>query len=506
MRHILWLLILLGATGAKAQGPLCVVGQPLAVNGSPIMDLMNPMANELDSVGQLRCVTYAIEDPILREAFFSAKIKKPEHSYTLEDVLEAAKAINAPYAIWIEGQIMSVKIGQKTERVLNCHLTLYKGGKKLWDDSDRQSVTVFTDQAAEDTLKSVVSSLNSKLQLGPLKGFIKHPKGGDSGLGKGQSPIIPETNDDDPTLNDWGAIQIRVKEFIADKRYNSAEMLLRDSVDAAPADPVRRRALIDFLQGYGYVDAAVAVTIASAQALGDPTMMTNAARILLDANRLKEANDMVKDAVTSDPNSADIQVIMAELQMRTALPDQALKHLELGLKSKPSADGLLLRAICRGLLGSEDGVKLDLDRAMKLDGQIRANQALRMYSILDAAWDAEGPDIRALFQKAVLKRTAEEVSDGLEAQDHMAKACLVLLGENSANPRFEKSHGIRLLALNLLVQSMTELRHYVSKGDQESLTDARTDFGEMLKTLADARLEFIKESTDARTSIPPSQL
>ena len=506
MRTLISFSLLLGAISARAQGALCVIGQPAAVNGSAIIDLVNPLANELDSVGQLQSVTYSIEDPILRDAFLANKIKKPERFYTLEDVLTAAKALNAPFAIWIEGQNSNLKNTQRTDKVLYCHITLYKNSKKLWDDTDGQSVTVGNDRAAEDTIRSVMSSIDSKLQLGPLKGFTKHPKNTDSGVGKGQAPIILEGSDDDPTLNDWNAIKNQVKEHINNKKYTAAEMLLRDSIDAAPSDPARRKALIDFLQSNGQVDAAVAVTIASAEALGEPGMITSAARILLDANRISEANEIVKDAMAGDPNNPTVQVIQAEIQMRSAMPDQALKHLENAIKTKPTSDAFLLRGICRGLLGSEDGVKLDLDRATKDDPQIYSTQYPRVASILDAAWDAEGPDVRALFQKAILKRNSEEVTDGVDAQERMAKACILMLGENAPNLRFEKSHGMRLLALNLLIQTTTELRHYLAKGDEASLTDARNDFGEVLKTLADAKVQFSKESTDARNINSPGQL
>jgi tetratricopeptide (TPR) repeat protein len=506
MRTLISIGLLLGAVVVRAQGALCVIGQPAAINGSAIIDLMNPLANELDGVGQLQSVTYAIEDPILRDAFLAGKIKKPDRFYTLEDVLSAAKALNAPFAIWIEGQNSNLKNTQRTDKVLYCHLTLYKNGKKLWDDTDGQSVIVGNDRAAEDTIRSVMSSLDSKLQLGPLKGFAKHPKNADPVVGKGQAPIILEGSDDDPTLNDWNAIKNQVKEHINNKKVTAAEMLLRDSIDAAPSDPVRRKALIEFLQANGQVDAAVAVTIASAEALGDPTMITSAARILLDANRIPEASEMVKDAMAADPNNSVVQLIQAEIQMRSAMPDQALKHLENSIKTKPTPEAFLLRGICRGLLGSEDGVKLDMDRATKDDPQIYASQYSRVASILDAAWEAEGPDVRAIFQKAILKRSSEEVIESVDAQERMAKACILLLGDNAPNLRFEKSHGIRLLALNLLIQTTTELRHYLAKGDEGSLTDARNDFGEVLKTLTEAKVQFSKESSDARNSNPPGQL
>ena len=498
--------LLAGAFIVRAQAPLCLVGQAAAVNGSAIIDLMIPLANEIDSVGQLHTSIYAMEDSVVREAFMAGKIKKPDRFYKLEDVLAAAKAVNAPYAIWIEGQNSNLKVGKDTQKVLNCHLILFKGGRKIWENTDTQAVSISKDANTEDTIRSVMSSFTSKMEIGPLKGFAKYPKTTvplEGTVGKGQAPIIPETNDDDPVLNDWIAIQEKVKEAEAAGKGRTAEMLLRDAIDAAPADPLRRKALIEFLERTQQIDAAVDVTISAAEALGDPTLISKAARILLDNNRIEQANEIVKDAIASDPNNPAIQLLQAELRMRAAMPDQALKHLENALKTKPTSEGFLLRAISRALLGAEDGVKLDLDRALKDDPQILNVQYQRIGAILDAAWEVEGPDLRSLLQKATLKRTSEEVAEGVDSQERMAKACLALLGENAANAKFEKSHGLRLLALNLLIQTITELRHYIANGDKASLDEATTDLGETLKTLSEAKEQFSKESTDARNSNPP---
>ena len=503
MRVLVCFGLLAGGIVVRAQAPMCLIGQPPSVNGSAIIDLMNPMANELDSVGQLHSVTYAIEDPIVRDAFLANKITKPQRFFTFEDVLTAAKTINIPYVLWIEGQNANVKFGKQQQKVLNCKVTLYKNGKKVYEDTDNQSVSLSKDGTPDDTIRSVMSSLNTKMQSGPLKGLQKYPKAGIPIVGKGQSPIIPETNDDDPVLNDWIAIQERVKNSLADRKFVVAEMLLRDAVDAAPADANRRRALIDFLQTHNRVDAAVDATISAAEALGDPTLIVKAARILMENNQVERAGEIIKDAIVTDPTNPTTQLMEAELRMRAAMPDQALKHLEIAIKAKPSAEAYFLRGICRALLGAEDGVKLDMDRASKEDPQIFNSQYPRMGMILDAAFDVEGPDLKSLLAKAAAKRTAEEVTDAIDGQDRMAKACIALIVENPANIKYDKSHGMRLLALNLLLQSLTELRHYTAKGDQESLDESRTDLTETLKTFAEAKAQFLKESTDARNSDPP---
>ncbi len=519
MRTLICFGLLVGAISARAQAPLCVIGQPAAVNGSPMIDLVNPLANELDAVAQLHPVTYAIDDPILRQAFLDGKVKKPEAFYKLGDVFAAAKALNAEYAIWVEAENLpiAVKVNKSvkgatgnSQKVLNCHLVLYKRERKIWEETENLAVSISSERSADETIRSIMSSLNSKMQTGPLKGMPKYPRGAvpnQGEVGKGQAPIIPESSDDDPTLNDWTAIQGSVKDLVSQGKMAAAEMLLRDAVDAAPNDAARRIALIEFLRkDASRVDSAVEATIAAAEALGDPTLISKAARILLDNNRIDRANEIVKDAIASDPNNPDVQLLQGELQMRSALPDQALKHLENALKVKPTAEGFLLRAVCRALLGAEDGVKLDLERATKEDPQILHVQYARVAAILDSAWEVAGPDMRALLQKAELKPSSDEVTDGVDAQDRMAKACLALLGENVPNAQYEKSHGIRLLALNLLVQTVAELRHFVTKGDKQSLTDARNDLGETLKTFADAKEAIKKEGTDARNIDSPRRL
>ncbi len=496
-RALCFTLLLAGAAFSVAQSPRCLVGQPLATNGSAILDLMNPLANELDATGQVSCVTYGIEDPLIRQAFLENRIARPEKLYKIDEVLTAAKALSIPFVAWIDAQNTTLK--GSNQKVLLCHLVMYKNGKKVWEDSDTQGLNVGSGANMDDTIHSVMSSLNTKLQEGPFKGMAKSPKAGDGGIGKGQSPVIPDTNDDDPTLNDWNAIQEKVKEKLAEGKRRAAETMLRDAIDAAPTDPVRRKALIDLLQGsVDTIDAAVEVTIAAAEALGDPSMITKAARILIDNDKIDRANEIVKDAIVSQPNNPEVQLLQAELQLRTSKPDQALAHVENALKVKGTAEGFLLRAICRALLGSAEGAKLDIERATKENPQILSTNYIQIASIVDSALEVEGPDLRSLVQKAELKRTADEVTEGLDAQDRMAKACLLLFGENAMNPKFEKSHGIRLLALNLLVQTIAELRHFSTQGDAGSLSDAKNDIAEIVKTLAEAKEAFSKDRTDAR--------
>jgi tetratricopeptide (TPR) repeat protein len=295
-------------------------------------------------------------------------------------------------------------------------------------------------------------------------------------------------------LNDFAAVLERVKQLVAAGRTTAAEVLLRDSVDAAPLDGVRRRELIAFLRANGRTDEAIAITVASGRALGDPTLTPLAARILIDAGRTAEALAICNEALVTNPNSGNLRMILAELRLRAAAPDQALKHLETAIRADATSEAFGLRALCRALLGAEDGSRIDLEKVRKDSPTLPETNYGLWASIFDAAISVEGSDIRALLQKAVLNRKSDEVADEIDAQERLAKACVAFLGENPANLRYEKSHANRLLAMNLLIQSMSELRAYCTKGDEDSLSEARIDFGEMLKALESAKLEFVKES------------
>lgn len=498
MRFAFGIGFLLIAGFVKAQAPLCLIGQPPATNNSPIFDLVNPLANELTSGGQLKPATYTVLDPVVRDAFLNGKIAKPNEFYKLNEVQQAAKALGAPYVMWIEGQYLDAKVANTNQKAIMCRLTLYKNGKQIWQGADNQAVMLSNSQSQDDTLKAIMSSLNTKMQLAPLKDMPTLGKEQPNNpIGKGQAPVIPERADDDPILNDWAAIQNRIKELISNNRMGAAELLLRDAIDADPLSAERRQALIEFLRDRGKVDEAVATTIHAAQVLNDPKIASIAAKILLDAGRVAEANEILKTAIAATPGDANILYLTAEHRLRTSVPEQALKHIENGLKIAPTIEGTWLRAICRGLLGSEEGVKLDLEKINKDDPAFFIENYQRLGNILDGAWTVEGPDLRALLQKTVLKRDAEEVSDTIDAQERMAKACIALLGEEPPAARYEKSHGLRLLALNLLLQTMSELRSYVATGSKEALDDATLDLGETLKSFTEAKNEFAKEVTSA---------
>jgi tetratricopeptide (TPR) repeat protein len=309
--------------------------------------------------------------------------------------------------------------------------------------------------------------------------------------------IVPDTSDDDSELNDFAAVLEKVKQLVVAGRITTAEMLLRDAVDAAPLDGKRRRELIDFLRAHNRTDEAIAATVASGKALGDPALTPLAARILIDAGRSAEAQTICNEALVTNPNSVGLRLILAELRLRAAAPDQALKHLEIAIKAEPSSEAFGLRALCRALLGAEDGTKLDIEKVRKDSPTLPETNYALWASIFDAATAVEGPDIRSLLQKAVLNRKSDEVADLIDSQERLAKACVAFLGDNPANLRYEKSHANRLLAMNLLIQSMSELRAYCAKGDEDTLSEARIDFREMLKALDSAKAEFAKESRDA---------
>ena len=493
MRLLLGLLAFVTCAIGAAQAPTCLVAQPMPL-GDQTLDYMSAMATELDKVGQVSSVTYSLSDPVLRGLVNDGKLPAPTAKPIRAEALEAAKLLGAAYTLWLEP---GESKGNQKNRGVHIVATLFKGGKQIWTEEENLDVQIGGGKSALPSIQAVCTSLAERLAVTAFKELPKSARSQGIETGKGQAPIVPDTSDDDGELNDYAAVLERVKQLITAGRRTAAEMLLRDAVDAAPQDGKRRRELIDFLRANGRTDEAIAATVASGRALGDPTLTPLAARILIDAGRAPEAQTICNEALVTNPNSVGLRLILAELRLRAATPDQALKHLEIAIKAEPTSEAFALRALCRALLGAEDGTKLDLERVRKDSPTLGETQYALWASIFDASTAVEGPDIRSLLQKAVLNRKSDEVADQIDAQERLGKACVAFLGENPANLRYEKSHANRLLAMNLLIQSMSELRAYCAKGDEDSLSEARIDFGEMLKALENAKLEFAKESKDA---------
>ncbi|MEI7577160.1 MAG: tetratricopeptide repeat protein [Armatimonadota bacterium] len=496
MRPLVGLLILVTCSLAKAQAATCLVAQPMPL-GDQTLDYINTMATELDRVGQVSAVTYSLSDPVIRGLVNDSKLPAPSTKPIRAEALEAAKVIGAVYTLWLEPA--ENKANRKTRGV---HLvaTLFRNGKQIWTDEQNLDIQVGSSNGAQASVQGICVSFVETLSKTTFKDLPKSTRIRSDEPSKGQAPIVPDTSDDDGELNDFAAVLERVKQLLASGRLSAAEMLLRDAVDAAPQDGKRRRELIDFLRSNGRTDEAIAATVASGKALGDPNLTPLAARILIDAGRTGDAQAICNEALVGNPNSSGLRLILAELRLRASAPDQALKHLETAIKTEPSSEAFALRSLCRALLGAEDGSRLDMERVRKDSPSLPETHYWLWAAILDSATTVEGPDVRALFQKAVLNRKSDEVADEIDAQERLAKACVAFLGDNPANLRYEKSHANRLLAMNLLIQSMSELRAYCAKGDEDSLSEARIDFGEMLKALENAKLEFAKESKDARNA------
>ena len=493
MRLLLGLLVFASCAIGAAQAPLCLIAQPMP-SGDQTLDYISSMATELDKVGQVTSVTYSLSDPTIRGMVNDGKLPTPKPNPIRAEALEAARILGAPYTLWMEP---GDNKGNKRARGIHLIVTLFKNGKQVWTDEQNLEVQVSGTSTMLASLQALCNAFTERLTVTAFKELPKLTKAPGVDTGKGQAPIIPETNDDDRELNDFAAVLERVKQLVAAGRTTAAEVLLRDSVDAAPLDGVRRRELITFLRASGRTDEAIAVTVASGRALGDPTLTPLAARILIDAGRTAEALAICNEALVTNPNSANLRVVLAELRLRASAPDQALKHLEIAIKAEATSEVFGLRSLCRALLGAEDGSRIDMEKVQKDSPTLPETHYGLWASIFDAAISVEGSDIRALLQKAILNRKADEVADEIDSQERLAKACIAFLGENPANLRYEKSHANRLLAMNLLIQSMSELRAYCTKGDEDSLSEARIDFGEMLKALEAAKQEFVKESKNA---------
>lgn len=502
MRLVVLTSLLICAVQVQAQRPIAIVGQPKEKEGFARFDFNNPFAQEVLNSGSLKVLTLENDERDVQYAIQDGTAPALPKQPTEKDLLAFAKAMKVQYAIWLEPEETRKQIGNEEQAVLSCKLTLYKNGKKVFSDDQTQSVLLANIRNDDQTIEAIVNTLVRNLAAGPWKEFkfVPRVKSEPTQI-KGQAPIILESRDDDPLLNDFKAIQVEVDKLISENRLIAAETLLRDAVDADPLSKERRMALINFLRRYQKASQAVSATVQAASVLGDPSLVTMGARILLDNDQKEEAKQIINDAMALNSESPQVRLLMAEVRLRESNPEQALKHLEVALKAGPTVEGFALRAVCRAFLGSDEGVKIDIERVKKEQPDFLVEQYPRLAKVFDEALAVEGPDLRSLFQKAVLNRKSEEVGDLIDAQERLTKASMTLFNAFPSSPRFFKSHELRLLALNLLQQTMIELREYVTSGSEDSLNDARIDLGEFLLTLKQAQEEFIKERKDASTAV-----
>lgn len=438
--------------------------------------LANPLAQALELRGAVSPVVLSLSDPVFREAANAGRVSVPE-VWDRKKALAAAAAIRADY-------LMEVRTGRYGD-LLRADLTLLRGGRQVWKDTQRVSSNVGGRADDAGAAANAIRNWIPLLEGGPLKGYAPvtlSPVAADPVPVSTQPPVTappPPAPDDDEALNR------QIDRWIAEDKLGRAIGVARDGVDRSPLSSSRRRTLIRLLSRSGDHHTAAGEARRSGILLPDrPIFLVDAAREWMALGELDEAKRDLNEALARGVG-AEAQSLVAEIELLRGRPEVALRAADEAMRAGPSPDALFSRALARALLGGADGVRDDLKTlaGLKVDDAVRAGRHARAIAILDPAAKRAGDEIRSLITRAAVKREDPAVLDATDDLARRISARIALLEGVPPSVAETEKAAKRLLAHRLYAQSLEEVRAWIKEGDADALRDARIDLGEALRSL-----------------------
>jgi tetratricopeptide (TPR) repeat protein len=499
--------------------------------GDPNVAIANSMAEAVEKEGLYAPVVWSLTDPIFRAAMAEGLRADPEKVPDLDQAQAVAKRLKLEYVLYVRAyQFGNSVMGRAM---------LFKGGKLIWKDPEKgtelmdpdqkleatqttnkkgqvtktipKPATIQTDDRPmsvmgpgglllEDSALSLVRTWVSLMKGGPLKGQAIQPKiltpdplpGTKTNVpSEGFIPPVKDKVDNKQLFADLDAM-IRGGQTIP------GILMIRDAVDAEPQDVDRRIALVRTLLLVGQAELAAKEARRAAELIPERAeLRAMAARAWMQAGREDEAMADLNEAVARDPNSVDTRMLLAEVNLAKLRPAQAMEHLDAILKEKPTADAWFKKALCHTLLGNKDGVAEDLAKAkeagLSSNSQDQASRYNLTLDTLDKAIMQMGTDLRAAMNQAQVQRTAPEVKQSFNLANSQIGAWTAFLGGAGAPGLHRASHDQRVLALNLLTQSLGDFGTYLASNDMDMLADSRINLGEALKQYTTAQASYQKE-------------
>lgn len=449
----------------------------------PNVEVAALIGQEYDTNGRVTPVVYSKSDPIFSSAVATGRLKDAPANPRIGEALDIARKLGAEYTLILE----AARVGN----FVKAKVHLYRDHREIWKEDENLSVATTDNFNTNDTARSLARTLVLKLNAGPFKGFPEHPKTATPGLERGQTPITGATT---PTIRPEvtnAQLKKNIDSLVQSNRRESAVLLMRDAVDAAPFDVERRTMLIDLILSTSPADAAIEARKAAALMPEKVEFRVIAARAWMKAGRADEAKKDLNEAVARDPNAASTRLLLGELSLGQLEPTKALAHLDEVIKQKDSGQARFLRALCRALLGGADGMQLDLTQLDKLEPAKLGPDVSRRYAlaadITDRALAQDGSDLRSLLTKVVVKPKDQGIHDQIEQTLRVMQTRSQLLQTISVPIDAKSSNDRRVLAHKLVIQCLSELSSYCNTPDDGTLDDARTNLGEALKHLAAAK-------------------
>jgi len=448
----------------------------------PNLPFVNFFAQEVDDAGKMTSIVWGMTDPVFREAAMSGKIKNAPDHPKLDEVFPVARDLGAEYVVVCE----ATKAGTD----VTASATLYKDGREIWKDKENMGVAKVSGFDSQSSAHSVARTMVLKMGGTILKGLMVQQKAQTPEAAQGQSPVETPVTPPAPAKLDDDALKTDVDALVKQKNITGAIAMLRDAIDIAPFDAVRRSMLIEVLKDRDPKMAADEAKRAGALLPDHPEFRILAAKALMNAGSSKEALEELNQAIARAPNAPSTRLLLAEMSIRKLEPEKALPHLDEAMKAENSADCHFLRAVCDALLGKPDGVRSEIEAMDKQTTTKNPSDVARHHNlaiaVLDQQMAKDADEIRTLTQRAIIKPKDPDTNDRIRQIQRSVAARGVLLAMIASPIGDQPVHDRWVLAHKLLAQSLLDLQSFTG-GSEDSLTDARLNFSQAIEEAEKAR-------------------
>ena len=220
-----------------------------------------------------------------------------------------------------------------------------------------------------------------------------------------------------------------------------------------------------------------------------------AARAYIQGGDSAQAQIELNEAVARDPESLETRLLLGELSLMKLDLKTALEHFDKALEKGSTPDGLFKRALANALIGNKDVAAKDAAEALKAgeDPQTQETRYTFAMNLADKAVADLGGRCTTLTQKAGIKSSDSDVQGAPALLLGIAAGIRQLLDIPTRPAIHKASHERRVLALNLLTQSLSQIDESLKNKDADALADATANLGEALKQASAAKDAYQSE-------------
>lgn len=447
------------------------------------------LAAHIDDDGRVFPIIWSLTDPIFRAAVDQGTLKNLPERPDRDSALRAAQGLKAQYTL--------IFTARAREGHVEFEAWLFDGRRQVWTDK-RELVSSGTGNDLSNALDTVGRTYAMLLGAGPLKHLPQQRRIATPEPGTGQRPNVsldPGTLEDDAGKE----LMVEAVKQIKSGKFAVGINLLRDCVDLAPFDVVRRKALCNALLGVQLnLEAAREARLASEIFPQDIELRVIAARGWLGAGNQTEALNDLNEAIARKPESPETRLLLGEVQLLRGRPDFALEHYDSVLSGQPSAEGFFQRAIAHLLLRDPESAQKDLARRAELEPVVESDVQTARYLFVVRLAEPGASNLaermRSLIQAARLDPGSQAVLAELRSLGELCERWNLLIDHSSPPAQHLRSHELRRLALKLLAKSLSEIQLHLNAPSGDALVEATIDLGECLSSFEEARTAFAREN------------